>query len=316
MDKNLFKSRIRLRHLDCFVRVAGAGHLGRAAAQLQLTQPAVSKTLSELEEIVGLSLLERSRAGTVLTPDGKMFLLHAQAVLDALDAAQASVASGRSPQPAVLHVGALPTVAPDLLPPVLAVFRREHPDTRIEVQTGTNAALIAMLRAGEISLALTRMAEPEAMFGLSFELLYVEPIVLAASPAHPLAGREASLQEVAGCAVVVSPKGTIPRYSTESAFHSHGLKLPAARVETLSVSLARGLAARAGYIWFVPAGVVQEDVDAGLLALLHVPASGLDEAVGLLQRGEAPVGPAAHALIAAIRHEAARRRKRPARRTG
>jgi len=77
-----FRSRIRLRHLHCFVAVAQTQHLGRAGERLGLTQPAVSKTLTELEELVGTRLLVRQRAGTDLTAAGMRFLRHALRVLE------------------------------------------------------------------------------------------------------------------------------------------------------------------------------------------------------------------------------------------
>ncbi|GIZ50550.1 LysR substrate-binding domain-containing protein [Noviherbaspirillum aridicola] len=308
MEKDLFKSRVRLRHLDCFVCVAETGHLGKAAARLRLTQPAVSKTLNELEEIVGQQLLARGRAGSSLTPEGKRFLAHASAVMAALHAAQASVAAAPDAPPAVLRVGALPTVAPAMLPAALQVFRERYPRTRVEVRTGTNGALIAMLRAGEIDLAVARMAEPESMLGLSFELLHVEPVVLAVRPGHPLAGRPISLDEAAAYPIVISASGTVPRHHTESMFRSRGLALPEGRVETLSVSLSRQLARHGDSIWFTPAGTVHDDVRDGVLALLVLPTTGMEEPVGLLRQAESTPGIAAAALINALRDEAGRRR--------
>src|ERR1700744_1284058 len=81
--------RIRLRHLACFVAVAQERTLARAAARLHLSQPAVSKTLAELEELAGGRLVERGRAGTQLTPAGEEFLRYAVDVTQALDSAAA-----------------------------------------------------------------------------------------------------------------------------------------------------------------------------------------------------------------------------------
>src|ERR1700759_3557167 len=108
-------SRIRLRHLSCFVVVAQERTLARAAARLHLSQPAVSKTIAELEELAGRRLVERGRSGTQLTPAGEEFLRYAADVTQALDAA-AAVLTGTAPAvtPAV-RVAALPTVAGGLL---------------------------------------------------------------------------------------------------------------------------------------------------------------------------------------------------------
>nr|WP_077258130.1 porin [Klebsiella variicola] len=88
MEKNgLFSQRIRLRHLHTFVAVAQQGTLGRAAETLNLSQPALSKTLNELEQLTGTRLFERGRLGAQLTLVGEQFLTHAVKVLDALNSA-------------------------------------------------------------------------------------------------------------------------------------------------------------------------------------------------------------------------------------
>src|SRR6202012_1628269 len=91
-------SRIRLRHLTCFVVVAQERTLARAAARLHLSQPAVSKTLAELEELAGRRLVERGRAGTQLTPAGEEFLRYAVDVTQALEAAAAPPTRGAGPR--------------------------------------------------------------------------------------------------------------------------------------------------------------------------------------------------------------------------
>jgi pca operon transcription factor PcaQ len=309
MEKDVFKSRIRLRHLDCFVTVAQTRNLGRAAAKLSLSQPAVTKILNELEAILGTTLVERSRQGAKLTRDGDAFLAHAVAVLDALHAAGAAVGPQREAQHESVRIGALPTVAPDLLPGALQRFRREHPQAQVSVQTTTNAALLGMLKAGEIDVAVARMADPELLVGLSFELLYVEPLVAAARPGHPLAGRRSvTLQEVLSYPAMVAAQGTIPRHNTESHFAGHGLKLPANLTETLSISLARQLTRQSDTVWFAQRGAVRADLDDGTLVALALPTAGAEEPVGIARRSDAAIDGATLALIAALREEATLRR--------
>ncbi|STR39460.1 LysR family transcriptional regulator YdcI [Klebsiella michiganensis] len=91
MQKMVFSvQRIRLRHLHTFVAVAQQGTLGRAAETLNLSQPALSKTLNELEQLTGTRLFERGRLGAQLTLVGEQFLTHAVKVLDALNTADSA----------------------------------------------------------------------------------------------------------------------------------------------------------------------------------------------------------------------------------
>lgn len=309
MERDLFKSRVRLRHLDCFVTVAQTRNLGRAAARLSLSQPAVTKILNELEAILGTVLIERNRQGAKLTRDGETFLAHAISVLDALHAAGAAVGPQRERQHEAVRVGALPTVAPDLLPGALRRFRQEHAEAQVSVQTATNVALLGMLKGGEIDVAVARMAEPELLVGVSFELLYVEPLVATVRPGHPLAVvKGPALQDLLAYPVMVAAQGTIPRHNTESYFAGHGLKLPANYTETLSISLARQLTRTSDTVWFAQLGAVRAELEDGTLVALTIPTTGAEEPVGLARRSDASLGEAALALIAALREEAALRR--------
>jgi pca operon transcription factor PcaQ len=309
MERDLFRSRVRLRHLDCFVAVAQTRHLGKAAVKLRLTQPAVSKTLNELEEIVGVQLLERNRLGARLTPQGEAFLVHAVAVLGALEAAGASVAPEQASVEEVVRVGVLPTVAADLLPAAAAEFQRRRPRARVAVQTARNSDLVQMLKAGEIDFAVARMTDPEMMAGLAFELLYMEPLALVVRPEHPLAASGAvALTEVADYPAIVLPPGTVPRHHAESFLRSRGLTLPADCLETLSVSLSREMVRQSNAIWFAPLGAVRADLQDGALARLAVPTDGTEEPVGLLHRSEGTIAEPAALMMGLLRELAAVRR--------
>src|ERR1700728_5107501 len=100
-------SRIRLRHLTCFVAVAQERTLARAAARLHLSQPAVSKTLAELEDMAGRRLVERGRAGTQLTPAGEEFLRYAVSVTQALESAAAVLTGAAVPIAPAVRVAPL-----------------------------------------------------------------------------------------------------------------------------------------------------------------------------------------------------------------
>ncbi len=181
---------LRLRHLTCFVVVAQERTLARAAQRLHLSQPAVSKTLAELEALAGRRLVERGRAGAQLTQAGEQFLRYAVDVTQAMEsAAGALTRSGTPPAPAAA-VGALPTVACGPLAQAIARLLRRRPHAGICVRTASNPELLAALRAGEVDFAVGRMAEPAMMQGVSFELLYAESLAVVARPRHPLAGRD------------------------------------------------------------------------------------------------------------------------------
>lgn len=278
---------LRLRHLTCFVVVAQERTLARAAQRLHLSQPAVSKTLAELEALAGRRLVERGRAGARLTQAGEQFLRYAVDVTQAMEsAAGALTRSGTPPTPAAA-VGALPTVACGPLAQAIARLLRRRPHAGISVRTASNPELLAALRAGEVDFAVGRMAEPAMMQGVSFELLYAESLAVVARPRHPLAGKTLSPLALLDYPLVIPGAGTAPRHNAEAFFQAHGVALPPGCTQTQSVSAARALTLLSDAVWITPRHAVQLDIDSGWLCGLGVPVPAGAEPVGLLRRNEA-----------------------------
>ncbi|EDD3942712.1 LysR family transcriptional regulator [Salmonella enterica subsp. enterica serovar Panama] len=302
MEKNgLFSQRIRLRHLHTFVAVAQQGTLGRAAETLNLSQPALSKTLNELEQLTGTRLFERGRLGAQLTVPGEQFLTHAVKVLDALNTAGQALNRKEDVSADVVRVGALPTAALGILPAAIGRFHQQQKSTSLQVATMNNTMLLAGLKSGEIDLGIGRMSDPELMGGLNYELLFLESLKLVVRPGHPLLQETITLSRVMEWPVVVSPKGTVPRQNAETLLQSQGCKMPAGCIETLSASLSRQLTVDYDYVWFVPSGAVKEDLRQATLVSLPVPTQSAGEPIGILTRVDIPLSTGAQMLIAAIR---------------
>ena len=302
MEKNsLFSQRIRLRHLHTFVAVAQQGTLGRAAETLNLSQPALSKTLNELEQLTGTRLFERGRLGAQLTLPGEQFLTHAVKVLDALNTAGQALNRKEGLNNDVVRIGALPTAALGILPSVIGQFHQQQKETTLQVATMNNTMLLAGLKSGEIDIGIGRMSDPELMSGLNYELLFLESLKLVVRPNHPLLQENVTLSRVMEWPVVVSPKGTVPRQNAETLLQSQGCKMPTGCIETLSASLSRQLTVDYNYVWFVPTGAVKEDLRQATLVSLPVPTQGAGEPIGILTRVDSSLSSGAQRLIAAIR---------------
>ncbi|HIF7361592.1 TPA: LysR substrate-binding domain-containing protein [Klebsiella pneumoniae] len=302
MEKNgLFSQRIRLRHLHTFVAVAQQGTLGRAAETLNLSQPALSKTLNELEQLTGTRLFERGRLGAQLTLVGEQFLTHAVKVLDALNSAGQALNRKEGLNNDIVRVGALPTAALGILPTVIGQFHKQQKDITLQVATMNNTMLLAGLKSGEIDIGIGRMSDPELMSGLHYELLFLESLKLVVRPGHPLLQETVTLSRVMEWPVVVSPKGTVPRQNAEALLQSQGCKMPAGCIETLSASLSRQLTVDFDYVWFVPSGAVKDDLRRGVLTALPIATQGAGEPIGILTRVDATLTPGTQTLLSAIR---------------
>lgn len=302
MEKNgLFSQRIRLRHLHTFVAVAQQGTLGRAAETLNLSQPALSKTLNELEQLTGTRLFERGRLGAQLTLVGEQFLTHAVKVLDALNSAGQALNRKEGLNNDIVRIGALPTAALGILPTVFGQFHKQQKDITLQVATMNNTMLLAGLKSGEIDIGIGRMSDPDLMSGLNYELLFLESLKLVVRPGHPLLQETVTLSRVMEWPVVVSPKGTVPRQNAETLLQSQGCKMPAGCIETLSASLSRQLTVDFDYVWFVPSGAVKDDLRRGVLSALPIATQGAGEPIGILTRVDATLTPGTQTLLSAIR---------------
>lgn len=321
--------RIRLRHLQCFLAVAQFGNLRRAAQAMAITQPAVTKTLNELEGLLSRPLFVRGRHGATLTADGENFMRHASDSVNALGHAVDSVL--RQPDAAPLRIGVLPTVAAAFLPAVLTAFAARWPLVAVRVATGRNAELIALLRARELDAVIGRLSDPELMAGLSFEPLYAEPMVIALRPGHALAPAKSMAKGMAkstrtapksaapGLAaigmypLVLPPAGTLIRQVADNFLRRHGISGQAGVVETLDTSLARALVLQSDNLWFTPRGAVQAELDAGTMLRLAVDLTP-EEAVGLMLLTGPATSASVQTFVGAVRTHAATQRRRPPRR--
>jgi len=286
------------------VVVAQERTLARAAARLHLSQPAVSKTLAELEDLAGRRLVERGRAGTQLTPAGEEFLRYAVDVTQALESAAAVLTGAAVPIAPTVRVGALPTAAGGLLVDALARLRARRPHAGMSVRMGDNPELLAWLKSGEIDVAVGRMSEPAMMQGVSFELLYAESLAVVTRPQHPLAvtaDKPLSLGALLDYPLIIPGAGTAPRHDVEGFFAAHGFALPTGRTETQSVSVARALTFVSDTVWITPQRPVQLDLDRRWLRRLNVPVPGSAEPVGILSRSGVPPSELAAQLMDTLR---------------
>lgn len=304
-------SRIKLRHLHCLVVIGQELSMVRAAQKLALTQPAVSKTIAELEAIVGRPLLERHGRGVALTPAGKVLLDYAGAGLrnlrEGLDAAAGQPQSHQT----TVSVGALPNVSATLLPRAIETMRTALPSVYIRVAGGTNAQLMARLRQGELDMVFGRLAEPSDMLDLEFEHLYSEDLVALARPGHPLAAsRKVAPAALSRYTLILPSAGTPIRRTVDAFLVTHRVALPEYVVDTLDAAFSLQMVRQTDAIWFAPEGLI-ESFRPFALVRLRLPRGGTNGAVGLTVRRGAEPSPGARLLLDALREQSRARHLAP-----
>lgn len=296
--------RIKLRHVECFFAIARLGSLKAACAELNLTQPAVSKTLRELEEVLGAALMTRDRGGVRLSPEGAVFREFAGQSLAALRRGLDGVAELREGGGEVLRVGALPSVAARLLPAAVARFRALSPETHLHLRDGAHGALTTDLREGRLDMVIGRMGGAETMQGVSFTQLYQERVVLVAVAGHPLAMSPPDAASLARWPVLYPPEGAAIRPLVDRWCLAQGLTSFADRIDCVSGAFGRNYLRATDALWFISEGVVAQDRADGRLVALSLDLGLTAGPVGLMTRPETAPSRSQHLLIRALKEAA------------
>jgi len=287
MRGDLLDGRIKLRHLTCFLEVARLKSVSGAASMLGLSQPAASKTIQELEAILGVELFDRSRRNLVPTSFGEVFLRYAGASITALKQGMQSVTQAEGG--VSFTVGALPTVSARILPAAVTHFSAQRYGMKPRIITGPNGYIISQLRLGEVDLVIGRMAEPDSMKGFSFEHLYSERIALVVRPGHPLLQPSVfDIGAIGGYQVLMPPPGSIIRPTVDRFLVANAIGPLADEIETVSDSFARSYTRSSDAVWIISEGVVVDDIDHGLLMRLPADMSDTLGPVGLTTRTDTP----------------------------
>ncbi len=294
--------RLKLRHLRVFAEVARIGSVGKAADSLSVTQPAISKTLRELEETLNVPLFDRTRKGVDLTVHGKTFLRYTEASLTALRQGVESVSSNSTDGAQLVRMGALPTVSARLIPDAIRQFKTANERDVVRVTTGENKVLIDQLRLGELDIVVGRLGDPDGMLGLTFEHLYSEHVSLVVRKDHPLTKKpNFKLSMIADYTVLTPPDYAIIRPWVDRLFLLNEVPVLPNRVETISTAFGRRFTEEGDAVWIISNGVVAHDILAGTLVELPVDARATLGPVGLTTRVADPPTPVALALMEAIR---------------
>ena len=171
------------------VAVARKANFSRAAEQCHVSQPSLSQQIQKLEDELGERLFDRLKRQVKLTPHGEVFLHRAVRILEEVDAAKREATDARNLLRGTLTVGVLPTIAPYLLPAVMAEFTEKFPGVEIVVQEDTTERLLKLALGYEIDFALA--SQPIKEDRLEVRELFSEELLLALPPGHRLARKRA-----------------------------------------------------------------------------------------------------------------------------
>jgi len=269
--------------LRAFVAVAEKRQFSSAATALGLSQSTLSQALAALEAGLGTQLIERSTRRVFLTTEGRQLLSRAQAVVEAADAFSAAAAGSSDPLRAGMRLGLIPTVAPYVLPTVLAGVAEQLPELALRVTEDQTERLLAVLREGALDAAL--IALPAEGAGLTAIPIYDEDFVLALPPGHPLAGkRRVPATALADLPLLLLDEGHCLRDQALDVCQKAGVRAELANTRAASLATAVQCVTGGLGVTLIPQSAVPVEASRSRLGLAQFAAPRPGRRIGLVFR--------------------------------
>jgi len=274
-----------IRQLQAFLAVVHHGSLGRAAQKLNITQPALSRTIRRLEQQVGAPLFERYSTGMVLTSFGQALLPHATLLQREAEQATEELNALRGLARGTIRVGAVASAVSQVLPIAIGRVLAQWPNLQVHLVEGVGDLLTDALLNYDIDLAIgvSMPDTPEISAIPDCEWHDTSHIIAAAG--HPLRKRaRLKLEDTLSHKWVLPPRGTAPFTELTHIFTSRGLPLPNVVIETRSILAIKSIVAHAGFLSWMPEPMYQPERAAGLADTLPVPGGMLKRRLMVFRR--------------------------------
>jgi DNA-binding transcriptional LysR family regulator len=278
---------LNLHHLRLFTAVVDHGGFTRAAAALNLSQPAISKSLKELEAQVHLPLLERSARSIQLTEAGQALYERARELFGVEQLAERELRELRGLRRGVLRIGASTTIATYMLPPVLGAFHGAHPDVRIQTSSANTRTVLRMLLESRVDLALVE--GPVSHARVEVHPWRDDELVVIAPPGHALLRRSrVTVTDLAAEQFLVREPGSGTRDVSEQALAAHGVRVTRAMRVGGTEAIKQAVAAGLG-LAIVSRAAAADQLALGRIAVLEVEGLVIRRTLTQLKlRGRAP----------------------------
>jgi DNA-binding transcriptional LysR family regulator len=287
---------MQIGQLRCFLAVAEHRHFTRAARELGLAQPSVSAQVRSLEADLGGELFHRMKGNVTLTSAGEALLPFARRILADVDAASSEVSDVSGLARGRIAIGATPSLAATLAPPVLARFHEAHPGISLSMREAGSGDLVAALEEGSVDIALVILPVRQDM--LETQALLREELVVAVAREHPLAKRRTiAVSDLRDVPLVMFREGYDLRSATEAACRAAGFAptfaVDGGEMDGVLALTTAGLGAA-----IVPSLVVRPG---GALRAVRIERPSLTRTIGIAHRRDRRLSRAAQELIDTVR---------------
>ena len=285
---------LKFRHLLLIDTLGRTRNMHLAAQQMNLSQPAISKMLKEIESLLGFALFERQPRSMPPTALGEHVLRYAQIALNDARSFVEQIGSLREGGHGHLKVGGIFAATAIALPEAILQIKQRWPLLSIEVVEQTSNHLMDMLEEKKLDLAVARFTEQGQQQRYDFQPLAPEPFCIVVNSQHPLAeAGPTSLQQLVDLPWILYPVGTPIRARMERAFAEAGVAMPKNTVDTISMQTFLQVLRRGPMIGMLPDAMVDSLLESGQLKTLDTPLHLEPQDYGILTRkGEPLVGAA------------------------
>jgi DNA-binding transcriptional LysR family regulator len=252
------KRRLKLRDLETLLAVAQAGSMAKAARQLSISQPAVSKAISELEDTLGVPMFDRTAKGVETTAYGRALIKWANAVFDDIQQGVKEIEFISDPSSGELRIGATEPMIAGILPVIVARLAAQYPRMGFQITPyGARARQYRDLRERRIDLTLGRVLDPGSE-EFRTEILFDEPLLVVAGSTNPLVKRrKIGLAELADEPWTLPYRDTVAGQMMAEAFEASGLDFPRSGILCNSVQMHCALLATGPYLAMLPESLLR-----------------------------------------------------------
>jgi LysR family transcriptional regulator of abg operon len=293
---------MKLSSIRDFMAVAEHGSLRAAARHLEMAQPAITRSIQELEKELGADLFERRAKGVALTPMGERFLKRSRTVQGELTRAQAEMGLMRNEIQARIRVAMSGVPHMALFPNAILPFRQRYPEVRLEIVDGLLPSVETQLKDGTVDCYIGPILE-ETSTELSAEELFIDEMVIVARHGHPLAGAK-SLRDLAQAEWVTSSITHRAEEELGPIFAKHGLDPPRRVLHGHSALTFLFTIAYSDLLMMLPVQWTQSPLFRGVLQRIPIAEKLPAPPVCIVQRGGLPLTPAAEYFCDMMRRAA------------
>lgn len=286
-----------LRHLRNMLAVIEEGSLGKAAQRLNISQPALTKSIQRLEEHLGVKLFERVSRGMKPTFYAQSLQGYAKAACVGMAEAQSRIASLRNGTEGLITVAAPPQIATELLPRLLVRLARERPKLHVRI-VSQNKDLFLDLLDGHFDVVIAMMYNEFPNEGLEREWLFDDKLVLAMRADHPLAEKtNLRPEDLLDQKWVFADSNTWNQHRLRLYFEQLGLPVPVAQMECRDPAVLKAVVSTSDYISVIANLGIEREVQRGVLRAMEIPSPLMQRPIGIIRRSGEQMSPAIKSFV-------------------